>query len=381
MSVDPIISATRHFMNAFDSLRSPEPVQSFRDRPLLVETVRSSDAQNDQTAAVDLCNLLRPYYDTRLLWLEDDKWNARNQINAVQLNDDAPGLLDQIRSVFERMRPTFVHTHRLEELEIVGRAARKAGVPYLVHSLNSDFLKAGRDETGKLSSLVQELSPVMISSDPAIASSLHGSVEVQIIPTGIDCNRYIPGDQEKARRRVGLPADPKIIGCSISLSDISHLVHALFQLEPDVHLALFGKARLDRTERDLIRKLGLEERIHVLGAWARPELTFQAIDIYFHGPSQENPPRAILAAQACGKPVIACAPTHKEALCPRSGRLIPTYFKPTLLHNIRRSLAFDEQETPRGFALGNWDISSTSEIYADLFRRSSSGDVLGRRLA
>ncbi len=257
-------------MKAFDSIRSPEPVQPFRDRPLLVETVRSSDAQNDQTAAVDLCNILRPYYDTRLLWLEDDKWNAGNQIDAVQLNDDAPGLLDQICGVFERMRPTFVHTHRLDELEFVGRAARKAGVPYLVHSLNSDFLQADEDETGKLCTLIQELSPVTISSDPAVASRLRGSVKVEIIPTGIDCNRYFPGDQEKARRRVGLPPEPKIIGCSSSLSDVSHLAHALFQLESNVHLALFGKARLDRMERELIRKLGLEERIHVLGGWARP---------------------------------------------------------------------------------------------------------------
>lgn len=89
----------------------------------------------------------------------------------------------------------------------------------------------------------------------------------------------------------------------------------------------------------------------------------------------ENPRHAqFWRAQACGKPVIACIPTPKEALCPRTGRLVPMNFHPALLHNIRRSLAFTDPATPRAFVLQNRDLSAVLDRYIDLFRRITAGD-------
>jgi glycosyltransferase involved in cell wall biosynthesis len=145
-------------------------------------------------------------------------------------------------------------------------------------------------------------------------------------------------------------------------------------MDQDVHLALFSRARSGPSERGLIKQLGLDERVHLLGAWANPELVFQAIDLYIHGPSDDCMPRAVLAAQACGKPVIACPPTPNDMLCPHTGRLTPIQYIPTQLHSLQRALESNAQETTRQFIVDNWNTSRSLERYGALFRQLADHD-------
>ena len=107
----------------------------------------------------------------------------------------------------------------------------------------------------------------------------------------------------------------------------------------------------------------------MLGAWARPETIFQAIDVYFHGPSGNSLPRPVLAAQACGKPAIACVPALSDALCPQTGRLAPLQFMPTLRHSLRCALDSAAPEVTRQFIVDNWNVEQSLEGYGALFKR------------
>ena len=210
---------------------------------------------------------------------------------------------------------------------------------------------------------------LLIAPNEETASKLPSWARIEILRTGVDCERYIPGDKARARRKVGLPAAPRIIGCASPAQGMAPLLETVFHMGEEVHLALFGNGRPGDPERALIKRLNMEERVHVLGAWARPETIFQAIDVYFHGPSGNSLPRPVLAAQACGKPAIACVPALSDALCPQTGRLAPLQFMPTLRHSLRCALDSAAPEVTRRFIVDNWNVEQSLEGYGALFKR------------
>lgn len=348
-------------MNAFDP--------TFQNRPILMETVTENDALDDLTSATDLHDGMALDCDSHLLWLSNGRGENQSRRNSHQLLQNDPKLPGELQTLFESLRPDIVHTHRFEELTTVGHAARRAGISHIVHSVCGDVTGAEKWQLEQFTAVVDELSPLLIAPSEEAAEQLPASAQIEILPAGIDCERYAPGDQARARRKVGLPGEARIIGCASPLNGLEALLHTMFRMDGIVHLALFGQSRPAREERLLIKRLGLDERVHVLGAWARPELIFQAIDTYYHGPSGDCLPRAVLAAQACGKSAIACAPTVSRTLCPQTGRLTPTQYIPTLLHSLQRTLDSSEPELTRQFILDNWNTDQSREGYARLFRR------------
>lgn len=368
-------------MIAPKSAKSAVTVRKPGKRPVLIEAVTDSDAQDDLTCAFDLRDGLAGAWDSHLLWLSTTGHNGQVPRDATRMWSESPDLPSELRTLFEDLRPDIVHTHRMGELSTIGQAAKQSGVPHIVHSVYGTIANAEKWQVDRLAAVVEELSPLLIAPSDEAARRLPASARIAILPTGMDCERYAPGDQERARRKTGLPPGPKIIGCASPIQGLETLLHALFRMEREVHLALFGVAQPGKEERLLIRWLGLEERVHVLGAWARPELIYQAIDAYFHGPSGDCLPRAVLAAQACGKPVVACGPTPSRVLCPRTGRLTPTGYMPTLLHSLRRSLEAPEPQVTRQFVLDNWHIGNTLERYSDLFGQLAEQNLPDCRLA
>ncbi|MBE9558220.1 MAG: glycosyltransferase family 4 protein [Proteobacteria bacterium] len=348
-------------MNAFDP--------TFQYLPILIEIVTEIDALDDLTAATDLHHGLTPDCDTHLLWLSNDSNEDQSRRNSHRLWKNDPKLPGELQTLFESLQPDIVHTHRFEELITVGHAARQSGISQIVHSVCGEVTGAENCQLEQFTAVVGELSPLLIAPSEEAAERLPASAQIEILPAGVDCERYAPGDQARARRKVGLPGEARIIGCASPLHGLEALLHSMFRMDGTVHLALFGQSRPTREQRLLINRLGLDERVHVLGAWARPELIFQAIDIYYHGPSGDCLPRAVLAAQACGKATIACSPTASRTLCPQTGRLTPTQYIPTLLHSLQRTLDSSEPELTRQFILDNWNTAQSLEGYARLFHR------------
>lgn len=336
---------------------------------MLLETVTERDALDDLTSALDLCDGMADCYDTHLLWLANEPRKGVRRRRGYHFWKDDPGLSDELALLFEGLLPDIVHTHRLRELATVGHAARKAGVPHLVHTICGEFGKAPKWRLQQFAAAAQGLSPVLIAPSEEAAQELPTDARIEILPVGVDCERYVPGDGALARRKVGLPSAPRIIGCSTPTQALETLFHAMFRMDADIHLALFGKARPDNADRAMLRRLGLEERVHVLGSWAKPELVYQAIDIYFHGPAGDCMPRAVLAAQACGKLVVACTPTPSSTLCPDTGRLAPMDYMPTLSHALRLSLNSAAPGVTRQFVLDRWNVRDSVDSYARLFRQ------------
>lgn len=356
-------------MNVLRSTGAARSTPGFRDRPVLVQTVTENDAHDDLTSAVDLSDGLAGDCETHLLRFLNNRPNSREQPNAIGLWNEDPNLQNKLRILFDNLRPDIVHTHRLDELATVGHAARQAGASNIVHSVCSAITSARKSQLDRFTAVVERLSPLLIVPSEEAADLLPSSARIAILHDGIDCERYAPGDRAQARRKIGLPAEPRIIGCASPSQGLETMFHALFRMDCGVHLALFGQARPGDAERALIRRLGLEERVHVLGGWATPELIFQAIDVYFHGPSGDYPSRAVLAAQACDKPAIASAPGPSRTLCPETGRLVPMHYLPSLLHSLRCTLNSEKPDVTRQFIVDNWNVRHSLEGYSTLFKR------------
>ena len=341
------------------------------DAPLLLETVSEADALVDLTPAIDLYRAMDGSYDAHLLWLTEEPRRAMNQYGGFRFWKNDPRLQAELDFMFDGMQPDIVHTHQLNELTSVGHAARKAGVSCLVHTVCGEFADAPGWQLEQFAAAVDGLAPILVVPNEKAAEKLQIDARIEIVPGGIDCERYEPGDTALARRKIGLPAAPRIVGCAAPADKLENLFKAVFRLGPEVHLALFGQAAPKAEQRSMIRRLGLEERVHILGAWAKPELIYRAIDAYFHGPSGNCTPRPVLAAQACGKPVVACTSTASSALCPRTGRLAPLDYFPALSNSLGAALSGADAETSRQFILDNWNLAQAIGGYASLFGKSA----------
>lgn len=344
-----------------------------KTRPVVLEVVSEVDARGDLTAAFDIRATLNRTCEVHVVRLGDTRSVAPTGADAHLLRWNGTGQYPGLSALLEELQPDIVHTHRARDLGEIGAAARAAGVPRLIHSLCGEFASADETRVAGFLSLASELQPVVVAPTAAVACSLDTAAEVAVIPRGVDLVRNCPGEARPARRKIGLPLGPRIVACASPAAGLDILLQSLFRLDKDVHLALFGPATPGPAERATIHRFGLEERIHVLGAWAQPELVHQAADVYFHGPSADSTPRPLLAAQAAGKPAIATFPAEPGLLCPETGQLLPPQFQPAIDGALKRALAASPAPQARTFVERNWDNTKEAAAYEELFLSTEMG--------
>lgn len=364
-------------MNLDNSQQVETSYSASNTRPVILEVASEVDARGDFTSAFDIRAALRNSCEFHLLRIGSEATPLPFSDNAHQIGGGAPEQLRQLTALFEKIRPDVVHTHRLRDLANIGITARAAGVPRLVHTICDGFPGASEQKVAEFLALAHSLRPMLVAPTAEAACRLNPDTQVTVIPRGIDLSRNRPGDALQARRKIGLPLAPQIVGSASPAASLETLVRSLFRLDSNVHLALFGAAIPGPGERELIRHLGVEERIHVLGSWAQPELIHQAIDVYFHGPSSDNCPRPLLAAQAAAKPAIAIFPAVVDFLCPETGQLLPNQFQPAILSALKRALDNAPAPQARKFVEKNWDAATAMAAYEELFFSMTSKVQVG----
>lgn len=337
-------------------------------RPAILEIVSDCDARADLTAASDVRAGLSAVFDAHLARMGDSFPPVVGHDDIHWISREGASLQADLVSLFARISLDIVHTHRTRDLAGVAPAARRFGVPCLVHTIGSEAVVTDEQQLRQLNELAAAYDVVLVAPSFEVASRVGAAEDVAIVPLSIDCTRYRPDSPAKARQKTGLPEEPRIIGCASPASGLETLFHALTGMASDVHVALFGPAFPGAVERHIIRELDLDERVHVLGGWALPEVVHQAIDIYYHGPSDDCSSRPILAAQACGKPVVAEHPTEAAFLCPQTGQFLDSRSPDGLIRALDRTLSLSPAPTAREFVEKNWSFASSIGIYESVLR-------------
>jgi sugar transferase (PEP-CTERM/EpsH1 system associated) len=226
------------------------------------------------------------------------------------------GLFGRLRSLFRELRPDVVHTHQIGALFYAGPAARKAGVPVVVHTEHGKHY----DQPSRARWLARLAARraarfFCVSADIAAAVQAHGIVarrKIHMVPNGIDTDRFRDrGDRGRVRASLGIPADAPLIGTVGRLSEIKRqdlLIRAFQRVRArigDGHLLLVGDGPCMGLLRELAAGLGLDDRVHFTGYQPQPAPYLQAMDVFALTSRSEGMPLVVLEAWAAGVPVVA----------------------------------------------------------------------------
>jgi len=125
--------------------------------------------------------------------------------------------------------------------------------------------------------------------------------------TGIDTARFHPGDRAAARATLGMDDTPAIltVGALIPRKGQALVIEALAAL-PGVHYWLAGAGDAERDYRALAARLGLADRVHLLGPVANADLPqlYRAADAVVMPSVSEGLANAWVEALACGTPIV-----------------------------------------------------------------------------
>lgn len=133
-----------------------------------------------------------------------------------------------------------------------------------------------------------------------------------LIENGIDTRQFARSRARgDAKRLMGIPADRLVIGAIGRLSEekgfdlLIRAVDRLLASGSDVELRIAGEGDQQGRLEDLIRTLGREDRIHLVGFQADTVRLLEAMDVFALSSIREGLPNVVLEAMAIGVPVVA----------------------------------------------------------------------------
>ena len=236
--------------------------------------------------------------------------------------DDLHGFRE-IASHLARRDFDVVHTHSAKAGGIGRLAARRVGVPAVVHSFHGfpfhDFQSApvrrGLLEIERRLARITDyfLTDGTVVAADAVRLKLSPPERVRAIASPIDVRVGVVSDaaRRSARRLLGIPVDAKVVGTLARLEGQKaplDMVKAIAALDrPDLYMVWVGDGHLRSKTQDLLERSGLRERFLLLGNRKDVPELLPAFDVFVMSSLYEGLPVAIVEAMSCGIPVVATA--------------------------------------------------------------------------
>ena len=173
---------------------------------------------------------------------------------------------------------TLIPRYRIPRRQILRAAARATAIVTVSQALRAQLIKLG------------------------VAAG-----RVSVLRNGVDLERFRPVEAGTLRARLGLNGPALLtVGHLIERKGV-HLVIAALAEMPEVTLLIAGDGPEERRLRNLASRLGVNQRVHFLGAIRHSELAefYNAVDSVMLASSREGMPNVALESLACGTPVVA----------------------------------------------------------------------------
>ena len=235
-----------------------------------------------------------------------------------------------IRSYFSaicKIKPDIVHAWQDQTNIEIAIAARMAGVPGIVlfaRSLRPDgktmaHMRKRAYLKDSYRSMLQE--PNMILSHNSNAGSISYAKwldvpqkRFSIIHNGIDFEEFVDSSQdsnvENKLLEFGIDKNSVIVGGVFRLvrekrpSLWIKSIYKALKKNPNLHGIIVGGGALEPEMRDLIREIGMEERIHLVGETRFVKAWLDTFDLFLLTSFIEGLPNVLIEAQAFGVPVV-----------------------------------------------------------------------------
>jgi glycosyltransferase involved in cell wall biosynthesis len=284
-----------------------------------------------------------------------------------------PALVARLREALRRHHARAVVVHHIGPYLYGGLAALLAGVATIVHVEHDAWHFAAPRRRVLTRALEAILRPTHVAVSRSVASALARIVPaagIHVIPNGIDLGLFAPGDRDAARILMGVEGNQRIIGAIGRLLPVKGhdlLIKAMTCLPSDVSLVIAGAGPASTDLQQLARDLDVDTRVLFLGHRDDVHLLLPGFDVFCLPSRSEGFPRSVVEAQACGIPVVATdVGGLREAVCPDTGRIVPTEDVPSLVDALLSRLSTPLRRSPRDFVSARFPWSATQAAYAEL---------------
>ena len=267
------------------------------------------------------------------------------ELRRRQGND--PKLVLDLYRLFRRERPDIVHTHAWGTLIEGLVAARLARVPFVIHGEHGTLQLRGyqaRIQKWAWSRATQVLSVSRKLTERMAEMTGFDARRIHTIQNGVDFSRFSPALREPARAALGIAPGALAIGTAgrlVPVKDHANLINALALLRDrglPFQGVIAGEGPLRGALEEQIARLGLGDRVRLLGQRSDIERIFAALDVFVLCSRSEGMSNTILEAMASGTPVVATRVGGAEELVEdgRTGLLVPREDTPALAGALAR---------------------------------------------
>ena len=275
---------------------------------------------------------------------------AREMWNGLQLHRPAflnlPGtggrfhaaaLTRAVIPVLDRIRETFPFDLIAAEFFFPDGVAavalgRRYGVPVSIKARGSDIHRwAGKPGVGRQIVAAGRAADGMIAVSEALRDDMAAlgmpRERIACIVTGVDLSRFAPVDRIAAKARLGVNGPLVVsVGALIPLKGHGIVIDAVAAL-PGVRLWIAGEGPHHPVFARKIAKLGLEDRVRLLGAVPHDQVAklLAAADVMALASEREGLANAWIEALASGTPVVIpdVGGARQVVRAPEAGRLAP----------------------------------------------------------
>ena len=290
----------------------------------------------------------------------------------------------QLRAAIRRFQPQIVHAHDARTLGIAAMtwamgtrsriiAARRVAFPLRKNPLTALKYRSVAQRVVAVSQFVRQL---LVASGVDLR-------RIDVVYDGFD--RAGVTSKEKARQRLGIPADACLVGCAgqfVAEKGHPSLIRAfaeVSQVIPNAILVIIGDGELKEDYLTLVQELDLEGKVLFPGFAPDLESVLPALDLFVFPSLHEGLGSSLLIAMACDVPICASRTGGiPELIQDRktgylfnpgdTGAITQTVLEALESPGQRRSLAeAAAKDVIRKFSVERM-VEATREVYANVLR-------------
>ena len=290
-----------------------------------------------------------------------------------------------------------LHSHYWLSGWVGNNLSREWGVPHVTTFHTTAELKGrtpGGDTEPNMRSSTER--KIVASSDRIIASTRHeysslvslyqaDQDRIRVVPAGVDLDMFQPGDQRRARGKLGLNGERIVlyVGRMDAIKGLDVLIHSVASMETPCNLKVLviGGSKQDREfnkAQKLVNALEVADKIDLLGTLEHEllPLYYQAADVCVVPSYYESFGLVALESMACGTPVVASRVGGLQTVVKdnQSGYLVPWHCPDAFAgrlemlltsDSLRKSLGKQARELAKRLS---WKATASSivDVYAEL---------------
>jgi glycosyltransferase involved in cell wall biosynthesis len=307
-----------------------------------------------------------------------------------------PRAFVRLITILRRLRPAILHSHMVHA-NLLARAVRlvlrNPKLICTIHSVNDGgwWRQLAYRATNAIPELTTACSRAAAARFVQIRSV--SPDKMLLLPNGIDVVRFQPNQNIRLSIRNSLNVKSQFVWLAVGRLDVPkdypNMLRAFSRIrDADTQLLIAGTGPLHGEVDRLIKKLGIADKVQLLGFRSDiPEL-MNAADGYVMSSQWEGLPMVLLEAAATGLPIVATrAGGNDEVVVHRkSGVLVPSqdpYALATAMEQIMQmsdGQIISMRRAARQHVVANYSldaiVSRWEAIYFDLLHRNGSTTVL-----